>query len=59
MAMSSGNAERTVFGQFFSASGFVTSSLARPYFEAEKQVFINGKSSDGQWAGPKTSVIET
>jgi hypothetical protein len=27
--------------------------------EAEKQVFIVGKSTDGQWAGLKTSVVET
>ena len=27
--------------------------------EAEKQVFIVGKTSDWQWAGLKTSVVET
>jgi hypothetical protein len=27
--------------------------------EAEKQVFVLGKTSDGQWAGLKTSVVET
>ena len=27
--------------------------------EAEKQVFIVGKTEDGQWAGLKTSVVET
>jgi len=27
--------------------------------EAEKQVYIVGKTSDGQWAGLKTSVVET
>jgi hypothetical protein len=27
--------------------------------EAERQVFIVGKTTDGQWAGLKTSVVET
>jgi len=27
--------------------------------EAEKQVFVVGKTSDGQWAGIKTTVVET
>jgi hypothetical protein len=27
--------------------------------EAEKQVFVVGKTADGQWAGRKTSVVET
>jgi hypothetical protein len=27
--------------------------------EAERQVFIVGKTSDGQWAGLKTTVVET
>jgi len=27
--------------------------------EAEKQVFVVGKTSDGQWAGLKTTVVET
>jgi hypothetical protein len=27
--------------------------------EAEKQVYVVGKTSDGQWAGLKTSVVET
>jgi len=27
--------------------------------EAEKPVFIVGKTGDGQWAGIKTSVVET
>jgi Nuclease A inhibitor-like protein len=27
--------------------------------EAEKQAYIVGKTSDGQWAGLKTSVVET
>jgi hypothetical protein len=27
--------------------------------EAEKQVYVVGKPSDGQWAGLKTSVVET
>jgi hypothetical protein len=27
--------------------------------EAEKDVFIVGKTADGQWAGLKTSVVET
>jgi hypothetical protein len=27
--------------------------------EAERQVYVVGKTSDGQWAGLKTSVVET
>ena len=27
--------------------------------EAEKQVYVVGKTSDGKWAGVKTSVVET
>jgi len=27
--------------------------------EAEKHVYVVGKTSDGQWAGLKTSVVET
>ena len=27
--------------------------------EAEKEVYIVGKTADGQWAGLKTSVVET
>jgi hypothetical protein len=27
--------------------------------EAEKQVFVVGKTADGQWAGLKTTVVET
>lgn len=27
--------------------------------EAEKQVYIVGRTSDGQWAGLKTTVVET
>jgi hypothetical protein len=27
--------------------------------EAEKQVYVVGKTSDGQWAGIKTTVVET
>jgi hypothetical protein len=27
--------------------------------EAERQVYIVGKTSDGQWAGLKTTVVET
>jgi hypothetical protein len=27
--------------------------------EAERQVFILGKTTDGQWAGLKTSVVQT
>jgi len=27
--------------------------------EAEKQVYVVGKTSDGQWAGLKTTVVET
>jgi hypothetical protein len=27
--------------------------------EAEKQVYIVGKSKDGRWAGLKTTVVET
>jgi hypothetical protein len=27
--------------------------------EAEKQAFVVGKTSDGQWAGLKTRVVET
>ena len=27
--------------------------------EAEKEVFIVGKTADGQWAGLKTTVVET
>jgi hypothetical protein len=27
--------------------------------EAEKEVYIVGKTSDGQWAGLKTTVVET
>jgi hypothetical protein len=27
--------------------------------EAEKEVYIVGKTKDGQWAGLKTTVVET
>ncbi|HZY85569.1 MAG TPA: nuclease A inhibitor family protein, partial [Gemmataceae bacterium] len=27
--------------------------------EAERQVYVVGKTSDGQWAGLKTTVVET
>jgi hypothetical protein len=27
--------------------------------EAEKQAYVVGKTSDGQWAGLKTTVVET
>ena len=27
--------------------------------EAEKEVYVAGKTADGQWAGIKTSVVET
>ena len=27
--------------------------------EAEKQVFVVGKTGDGKWAGLKTTVVET
>jgi hypothetical protein len=27
--------------------------------EAEKQVYIVGKTADGKWAGLKTTVVET
>jgi len=27
--------------------------------QAEKQIYVVGKTSDGQWAGFKTSVVET
>jgi hypothetical protein len=27
--------------------------------EAERQVYIGGKTSDGQWDGLKTAVVET
>jgi hypothetical protein len=27
--------------------------------EAEKQVFVAGKTADGKWAGVKTTVVET
>jgi len=27
--------------------------------ELQKQVYVAGKTSDGQWAGLKTTVVET
>ena len=27
--------------------------------EAEKEVYVVGKAKDGQWAGLKTTVVET
>jgi hypothetical protein len=41
------------------ASEVVRNKVFKIGDEAEKQAFVVGKTSDGQWAGLKTTVVET